>query len=153
MLQCRDQWRPTTGRYGRRSAAMAIQALPVRPRSLARCRAPSSALTLTVALYIARVHRGIVFLSLFFHRRRLAPPLAVAAIEPPPAMQIASSCSPRPHASSGSPELAFFPPKSSCHPFLPRVRSEHRHHRPHVARPLQFVSVITKSTIVIAVSP
>jgi hypothetical protein len=58
-----------------------------------------------------------VLLLCFCHRRHLAPPLAAAAAEPPPATQTTLSCSPRPRASSGPPELAFFPPKSPRHPF------------------------------------
>jgi hypothetical protein len=59
------QWRPATSRYGRRSAAVALQALLTHLGSPARRRESSSALTVIVALYIARVHRGVVFLFWF----------------------------------------------------------------------------------------
>jgi hypothetical protein len=69
-------------------------------------------------LYKAK--QAVIFLPLLslFRHRRLAPPLATAAVEPPPTTQVASSYSPRPRASSGPPELAFFLPKSPHHRFL-----------------------------------
>jgi hypothetical protein len=94
-----------------------------------------------------------VLLLCFCHRRRLAPSLAAAAVEPPPATQITPASSTRPRASVGPPELAQFRLNHRNHLFLLQLRSEHRHHRPHVARPLQLVAVITKSTTVTAVSP
>jgi hypothetical protein len=87
-------------------------------------------------LYKAK--QAVVFLPLLslFHRHRLAPPLAAAAVEPPPTTQIALSYSPRPHASSGPPKLALFPPKSPHHCFLLQRRRLSITEPPHVANTL-----------------
>jgi hypothetical protein len=92
------------------------------------------------------------FSSLFCHRRRLAPPLAAAAVEPPPATPITSSCSPRPRASIGPPELALFLPKSPYHRFLLQCRRLSITKPPHVASSLHRRSELPVCFAAIVVS-
>jgi hypothetical protein len=119
------QWRPATGRYGRRSTAVAVQALLACPELSPwppRRREPSSIVTVVVALYITRARRGVEFLFLFCHRRCSAPPLTAAAIQPYPAKTTTPSSSPRSRTSPSPPALAFFHPNRPHHRFLLQLR-------------------------------
>jgi hypothetical protein len=81
-----------------------------------------------------------------------APPLSVTSVEPPPATQTAPQQPPCSRASSRPLAPHLYRPRSLRSHRLLHARPEHRHHRPHVARPLRSISVLTESTIVIAVS-
>jgi hypothetical protein len=69
---------------------------------------------MTIALYITEFTVSH-FILCFYCRRRLAPPLAAAAVEPPPATQIAPASSPHPCAPRGPTGLAVFSPEPPHH--------------------------------------
>jgi hypothetical protein len=108
-------------------------------------------ITVTVALYIARGHRGIFcFFSVL--PPPLAPPLAAAVVKPPPATQTISSCSPRPCAPLGPTALAIFLPKSPHHRFLLQHRRLSITEPPHMASPLHRLLAPPSGFVVITVS-
>jgi hypothetical protein len=107
----RAAWAPASRRAASRSFSRA-------PGPPARRLAPSSDPHCGRAYKYVELAVNHLCFSVFTATATAAPPLAAAAVEPPPATQIAPASSPRPLAPRGPTGLAVFSPEPPHHHFL-----------------------------------